>query len=141
MSTDAPLPPLSSIEKTSQEFQRLASSVNGHLDAFHQWLNALPGKMEVSIQIPDEGFQAIRVSLGRVKDKWRLLFGRGNSLSPEDVVAVDDIANASLIDKCTAISLLPELLMKFHKEQRSAVTQLQRANQIFAQLPANKGGQ
>jgi len=130
---DSP-PQLSEIEDVSREFQVLAKTVSDKLDAFQAWFQSLPGKLEVSVSLPETANRHHHLALERVKDGWELLFSSAYDESRYPV------AKASLANKCIIVSMLPKLLKELYEEQREAVAQLRMATDVLSKLPSAKGG-
>ena len=132
-------PDLTEIELASAEYKRLADSVTGRLDAFIKWFNALPGKTGVFVRRDeiDRGRWGL-LNLDRTKEGgWTLLFGIADKGQGIKSLPIEQ---ASLSDKCVAITMLPELLHELHAKQLSLVDRLKEASEVLAQLPAPKGG-
>jgi hypothetical protein len=135
---DSP-PNLAEIERNSREYQQLASTVADRIKAFEEWFNHLPGKLEVyAWQDASNSEPVACLKVERYKDVWRLSFGTANG--EDEGVSVRPLENASLADKCRAVSMLPDLLQNLYNEQRAAVDRLKTAANVFAQLANTKGG-
>lgn len=133
-------PSLAEIERTSREFHQLASTIGDQLKSFEEWFNALPGKSAVSV-VRDASFAEPRtlLQIDRYRDAtWKLSFGCGTD--EDGAMPLFSLENASLVDKCRAVSMLPDLLQELYNEQRAAVDRLKAAAGVFAQLPSAKGG-
>jgi hypothetical protein len=133
---------LADIEATSAEFHKLANGLSRKLESFGDWFNSLPGRVETEVWTPDPDggtYAHFGIRVDRGKTGWQLYYAYGEStldgLRPSEWKPV---AEAPLVAKCTALSLLPLLLGAMHEQQTKLVNRLRTANQILDNLPEPK---
>ena len=129
------LPDFGEIERTSLKFQTLAAAVSLHLRAFEEWLSKLPAKTEVFAASEDAQSKKYHMlRLTRASGEWVLEF----SHAEED--GFKPLSKASLVNRCIAVTLLPELLENLYADQRAGLSALESAFDILSSLPNVKGG-
>jgi hypothetical protein len=138
--TDSNSPPnLAKIAENSREFDALATAINNQLTNFGNWLNALPGKSEVTLHhATDESGPTKGVAIGRLKGRWTLFFASG--FDADGNMTFVPLEQVSLSDKCDAILMLPDLLQKLYDEQSRTVAKLKEAAKVLTKLPELMGG-
>jgi len=136
-------PSLKDVESTSTEFNALATAVAEKLEAFLLWLNTLPGHTEVEVFGPHPNTTDYEFMLGlridRAKGGWKLYFVEAHqqnmSMSHGEWLPLEQ-ANLEL--RCAALSLLPSLVQKMHREQSKLIDRLRVAKGVLDTLPITK---
>ncbi len=133
----APVPEtLREIEEGSRRVNKVATELSQRIEAFEQWLNKLPGRVETTLWVRDGGEGGYETYFGlllhRSGKKWIVSYGYSdNSGRPDDDWSWTPLNEASLEIKVKAVGNFPDLLKEIVKAQQSLTRRIEQAQSAF----------
>jgi hypothetical protein len=132
----APAELLSAIEAGSRRINELATALTARIEAFEQWLNALPGRVETSLWIDDpagDPQRSLIIELHRSGKRWILSYSwwHDEFSDPGDPIQWTPLMEAPVTVKIAAVRAFPQLLQRMVETQQKLAKQITEAQSVF----------
>jgi hypothetical protein len=123
------------LQSGSQMLDEIARRITEQLETFENWANALTGKVEAIIWIPDSEYPGESVFDGiryhRTPKGWIISYAwRHPGLDPNEV-EWKPVKESALAVRKLAIEHIPDLMRAMHTEQQRIVQELQESSNGF----------